>query len=161
MSLKSCYNVVEILTWEMHYLNTSLTCLLCRWSYHNQSCIFRVVQVIKSLQDALGVGNNLPGINDNVRERGLEQKCFLNADGRLTETGQISRCPTGCSRWWVRRPGRPGRRRWQFHGRYQQTIGPSKCLRPSNRWHQRNHWPKLISGCPSWWKHSPSACQSY
>ena len=42
----------------------------------NQSRIFRVVQVIKSLQDPLAVGNNLPGINDNVRERGLEQKCF-------------------------------------------------------------------------------------
>jgi len=27
----------------------------------NQSCIFRVVQVIKSLQDPLEVGNNLPG----------------------------------------------------------------------------------------------------
>ena len=26
----------------------------------NQSCIFRVVQVIKSLQDPLEVGNNLP-----------------------------------------------------------------------------------------------------
>ena len=36
---------------------------------------FRVVQIIKSLQDPLEVGNNLPGINDNVRERGLEQKC--------------------------------------------------------------------------------------
>jgi len=34
----------------------------------NQSCVFRVVQVIKSLQDQLEVGNNLPGINDNVRE---------------------------------------------------------------------------------------------
>ena len=42
----------------------------------NQSCIFRVVQAIKSLQDPLEVGNNLPGIDDNVRERGLEQKCF-------------------------------------------------------------------------------------
>ena len=41
-----------------------------------QSCIFRVVQLIKSLQDPLKVGNNLPGVNDNVRERGLEQKCF-------------------------------------------------------------------------------------
>jgi len=41
----------------------------------NQSCIFRVVQVTKSLQDLLEVGNNLPGISD-VRERGLEQKCF-------------------------------------------------------------------------------------
>jgi len=42
----------------------------------NQSCIFRVVKGIKSLQDPLEVGNNLPGINDNVRERSLEQKCF-------------------------------------------------------------------------------------
>ena len=46
---------------------------LCSTSI-NQSRIFRVVQVIKSLQDPLAVGNNLPGINDNVRERGLEQK---------------------------------------------------------------------------------------
>jgi len=42
----------------------------------NQSCIFRVVQVTKSFQDPLEVGNNLPGISDNVRERGPEQKCF-------------------------------------------------------------------------------------
>ena len=34
----------------------------------NQSCIFRVVQVTKSLQDPLEVGNNLPRISDNVRE---------------------------------------------------------------------------------------------
>jgi len=34
----------------------------------NQSHIFTVVQVIKSLQDPLEVGNNLPGINDKVRE---------------------------------------------------------------------------------------------
>jgi len=32
---------------------------------------------------------------------------FLNAAGRLTETGLISRCPAGCSRWWARRPGSP------------------------------------------------------
>ena len=31
----------------------------------NQSCIFGVVQVIKSLQDPLEVRNTLPGINDN------------------------------------------------------------------------------------------------
>ena len=42
----------------------------------NQSCIFRVVQVIKSLQNPLEVGNSLPGINDNVREQGQKQKCF-------------------------------------------------------------------------------------
>ena len=35
----------------------------------NQSIMFfRVVQVTKSLQDPLEVGNNLPGISDNVRE---------------------------------------------------------------------------------------------
>jgi len=35
----------------------------------NQSVMFfRVVQVIKSLHDPLVVGNNLTGINDNVRE---------------------------------------------------------------------------------------------
>ena len=34
-------------------------------------------QVIKTLQDLLEVGNNLPsGINDNVRERGVKQKSF-------------------------------------------------------------------------------------
>ena len=42
----------------------------------SQSCIFIVVRVIKSLQDPLEVGNNLPGISDDVRERGLEHKCF-------------------------------------------------------------------------------------
>jgi len=40
----------------------------------NQSWSFRVVQVVKSLQDPLEVGNNLPGIDDNVRERGTERK---------------------------------------------------------------------------------------
>ena len=49
-----------------------------------------MVQVIRSLQDPLEVGNNLPGINDNVRERGLEQKCFLNADGAdITLSGRL------------------------------------------------------------------------
>ena len=42
----------------------------------NQSCIFRVVQVIKSFQDPLEVENNLMGINDKVREQSREQKCF-------------------------------------------------------------------------------------
>ena len=39
------------------------------WSQSvNQACIFRVVRVTKSLQDPLEMGNNLPGISDNVRE---------------------------------------------------------------------------------------------
>jgi len=48
-------------------------------------------------------------------------------DGRSTETGQRSRCPAGCSRWWARSdwegPAADGR---QFHGRLQQTIGSSR-----------------------------------
>ena len=56
----------------------------------NHSCIF-VVQVIKSLQDPLEVENNLLGISDNVRERGLEQKCFQTLmKGR--QMGQTPRC---------------------------------------------------------------------
>jgi len=27
---------------------------------------------------------------------------FLDADGTLKETGQVSRCPADCSRWWAR-----------------------------------------------------------
>jgi len=34
----------------------------------SQSCIFRVVQVTKSLQNPLEVGNNVLGMSDNVRE---------------------------------------------------------------------------------------------
>ena len=52
----------------------------------NQSCIFRVVQVIKLLQDPLEVGNNFPGINDNVRERGLEQNCFFKRCQKIVYT---------------------------------------------------------------------------
>ena len=44
----------------------------------NQSCIFWVVQVMKSLQEPLEVGNNLTGINDNAREWGL--KCWRTVD---------------------------------------------------------------------------------
>jgi len=47
-----------------------------RYQSINQSGIFRVVQVIKSLQDPMEVENNLLAVNDNVREPGLEQKCF-------------------------------------------------------------------------------------
>jgi len=44
-----------------------------KWMYvninqSNQSCIFRVVQVTKSLQNPLEVGNNVLGISDNVWE---------------------------------------------------------------------------------------------
>jgi len=38
--------------------------------------IFRVVWEIKSLHDPLKVGDDLTGIDDNVRKRGLEEKCF-------------------------------------------------------------------------------------
>ena len=43
---------------------------------YNQSWIFRVVQVIWSLQNPLNSGNKLKVIDDNVRERGREQKRF-------------------------------------------------------------------------------------
>jgi len=80
------------------------TCLM-QCSVIDQSiAYFRVVQVIISLEDPLEVGNNLPGINDNVRDEAWNRN-VLKRCGRLTETGQISRCPAGCSRWWVRRPG--------------------------------------------------------
>ena len=46
----------------------TLQLLLLQLQSVNQSCIFRVVQVIKSLQGPLEVGNNIPGINDSVRE---------------------------------------------------------------------------------------------
>ena len=42
----------------------------------DQSCISTVVQVIKSLQDPLEVGNNLPGINDNVRNEAWNRNVF-------------------------------------------------------------------------------------
>jgi len=51
---------------------------------------------------------------------------FLNADGRLTERRQISSCPAGCSRWWSGDWGGLAADGRQFHGRYQQTIGPSR-----------------------------------
>ena len=49
-----------------------------------------MVQVTKSLQDPLEVGNNLPGINDNVRELGLEQKRKVDRDGAdITLSGRL------------------------------------------------------------------------
>jgi len=45
-------------------------------SINHAFVFFRVVQVVKPLQDPLEVGNNLSGINDNVWERGVEQMCF-------------------------------------------------------------------------------------
>ena len=53
--------LTQLLHADLHSINQSI------------NHVFTVVQVIKSLQDPLEVGNNLPGINDNVRERGLER----------------------------------------------------------------------------------------
>ena len=47
-----------------------------------------MVQVIKSPQDPLEVGNNLPGISDNVRERGAGST-KKDDDGR-TSNGSLS-----------------------------------------------------------------------
>ena len=48
-----------------------------------------MVQVIKSHQDPLEVGNNLPGISDNVRERGAGSTKNDDDDGR-TSNGSLS-----------------------------------------------------------------------
>ena len=84
----------------------------------NQSCIFRVVQVIKLLQVPLEVGNNLPGINDNVRQRGLEQKRWRKVDrdeADFTLSGRLFQMvgpATG--------EAQPVDR--QFYGRHQQRL---------------------------------------
>jgi len=87
---------------------------------------FRVVQVTKSLQDPLEVGNNLPGISDNVPERGVEQKCFQTPTEGRQRRGRChvvrQAVPDGGS---VDREG-PAADGRQLHGRYQQTIGPSR-----------------------------------
>ena len=65
-----CFHVCVIRL--LHYAKDVLSHKVCTGRSINQSinhaCIFRVVQVTKSLQDPLEVGNNLPGISDNVRE---------------------------------------------------------------------------------------------
>ena len=43
---------------------------------------------------------------------------FYNADGRLTETGQISRCPAGCSRGGSGDREGPASDGRQFQGRF-------------------------------------------
>ena len=58
----------------VHVGDLQMGCLM--YSINQSIMLFSVVQVTKSLQDPLEVGNSLPGISDNVRERGLEQKCF-------------------------------------------------------------------------------------
>jgi len=66
-------NAKHHLYWQLHrpqpHSSSAFILQLTDWLNQstNQSCIFRVVQVIKSLQDPLEVQNNLPGINDNVR----------------------------------------------------------------------------------------------
>ena len=66
--------------------------LACCLSSINQSCIFRVVRVIKSLQHPLEVGNNLMRINDNVREQGTHTHPF---NGLLSGTTRVSRYQKG------------------------------------------------------------------
>jgi len=77
-----------------------------------QQVNFKAVQVMKSLHDPPGVRNKWRVIVDNVRQYDREQaEMFSDADRRSTETRQRSRCPADCCRRWVRRPGRPDRRR--------------------------------------------------
>ena len=69
------------------------------------------------------MGNNLTGINDNVKEPGLEQKCFLMLTEGLQRWGRYhvvqQTIPDGESSDWEG-PAADGR---QFNGQYQQTIG--------------------------------------
>ena len=99
----------------------------------DQSCSFGEVHVLKLLSDPLEVGNILPGINDNVRERGLEQKCFHTLTEGRQRRGRdhIVRhaVPDGASGDWEG----PATDVSQFHGRYQQTIGPSRAEGTSTR----------------------------
>ena len=93
-----------------------------------------MVQVIKSLQNPLEVGNNLKEINDNISERGLEQKRF-----RLTEDRQRrgrdhivwQTDANGGFGDWVG-PTTDGR---QFNGWYQQTVGLSRAEGTPTRTH--------------------------
>ena len=58
-----------------------------------------MVQVIKPLQ----VGYNLSMIMSGSEAWNIT---VLDAGGRLTETGQIARCPANCFRWWVPATGK-------------------------------------------------------
>jgi len=87
------------LRWDDSYVNQSI----------NQSCISRVVEVIKSLQDPLEAGNNLPGwsmtmsgneaSNRNVFKRWRKvdrDRAYITLSGRLFQmvgpaTGKASR----------------------------------------------------------------------
>jgi len=74
--------------------------------------------VIESLQGPLEVGNTLTGINDNVTERGLEQKYLegLQRRGRYHVIRQI--VPDGGS-GDCEGPAADGR---QFNGHYRPTT---------------------------------------
>jgi len=93
---------------------------------NHQSWIFRVVQVRKSLQDPLKVGNDLTGIDDNVSKRGLEEKCFQSlTEGRKRRSrGHVvwQTVPNGWSGDWEG----PAANSRQFHGRHQQKVGSSR-----------------------------------
>ena len=78
-----------------------------------------MVQVIKSLQDPLEVGNNLPGTRPGT-------EMFLNADGKLKETGRyhvVRQVVSDGGSGDQEGPAADGR---QFHIRYQQTISASR-----------------------------------
>ena len=85
--------------------------------------------------------NNLPGINDNARERGVEQKCFQTLTEGRQRRGRYhfvrQAVPDGGS---VDREG-PAADGRQFHGRHQQTIGPSRAEGTSTRQIGDRHEP--------------------
>ena len=93
--------------------------------------MFRVVQVIKSLQGPLEMGNNLPGsmiMSENEAWNRNVFKCRRKFDRDGADiTGQA--VPHGESGDWEG-PAADGR---QFHGRYRHTIGPSRAEGTSTR----------------------------
>jgi len=109
------------------YSKNILQCSVVMCSISQSVTDFRVVQVIKSLQDPLKVGNDLMGIDDNVRKRGLEEKCFrlrrkVERDGaEVTLSGRLFQMvgpATG--------KARPPTVDSKFCGRHQEKVGPSR-----------------------------------
>ena len=65
----------------MHYKQHGIR-EICQINHSINQGPFRVVHVIKSLQGIRKIGNTLRMIDDNVRERGREQKCCQTEGGQ-------------------------------------------------------------------------------
>jgi len=128
-----------------------------------QSWIFRVVQVIKSLQDPLKVEEWFNGIDDNVRKLGLKKKCVqtLTEDRKRRSRGHVVRqtVPNGRSGDW-KGPVANGRHRRHQQKRSEENVGNAD---QGNRRHETadsiiatllHDWPCTWAR-PSWTIPSP------